>query len=489
MKSYALLHENPSFHYLFSNGVFIVLSSETSIGFFIDKFEFEIQKLLKTVETALTTLRTHRLIEIKLIGELNLLQKIAPLLNEFGPVKTIPRIGNLELLFYPQENRTRLAQITDSTATLTVAAYTTELINPTEAKTAIELKKTIRVLIVDDSNVIRTLLKKVLNSNPRIEIVADTGNPLEVIQLINEKKPDVITLDIHMPNMDGITLLKKYINTNPIPTVMITSVSMEDGQTVLNALEAGAVDYIKKPEMDELSEAKELIIDKVISAASATVRITHPKSNTAQANSNFNSSLLANIDTSAFIAIGASTGGTEALRVLLTQLPEEIPPILIVQHIPAGFSAAFAKRLDSLCPFEVIEGRDHDEIKKNRVIIAPGGHQMRAFCRGHKWHITIDDSPPVNRHKPSVDYLFDSLLEFDFKSPVGIILTGMGGDGAKGLLNLKNRGWKTIAQDKNSSVVFGMPAVAIDLGAVEHVCSINDIPKKLRNLIPSKKSA
>jgi two-component system chemotaxis response regulator CheB len=469
LKPFLLLSNKHDHHYIIDPGVFVVLEKTTSVGFFINNGNHSEIDIQNSVKSALKALNTDLFSEIKLIGDEHLSLKIQPLLTPFGPIKIVPKSGPHEIIFSPIENRTRIAPV--------------ETLKPVNIKTEIKTSnpfKKVKVLIVDDSKTIRILLKKVFAKSEQIEIIEDTGDPLDVIRLIKEKKPDVITLDIHMPKMDGLTLLKKYIPDYPIPTVMISSVSMEDGPTVLNALEAGAVDYIKKPELEELTEAAELIIEKVLSAASSKVTF-YKKENSILANSEQIS-----LDTNAFIAIGASTGGTEALRTLLTQLPAEIPPILIVQHIPAGFSNAFAKRLDSLCPFEVLEAQNNDTIVKNRVLIAPGGKQMRAVCQGRTWHVVIEDTPPVNRHKPSVDHLFNSLVQYDIKNAVGIILTGMGGDGAKGLLNLKNKGWMTIAQDKESCVVFGMPSVAIDLGAAQHVCNLKYIPSKIHKLIPAK---
>ncbi len=478
---YELLQGPGPHHFKFESGIFVVLTDSQSIGFFVDDSSYSEDKVSSTLQN-IQGASPKTIQEIKIIGSLELIQKLSPFFKKYGPVKTVPKEGCHEVLFYPKENRTRLAAIPSNNtkeSSLGVGAKSVSA----DKLVGSSKKEKIKVLIVDDSKTIRMLLKKIFAQSDRIEIVADTGEPLEVLQLISEKRPDVITLDIHMPKMDGLTLLTKYIPQYPIPTVMITSISMEEGPTVLNALEAGAVDYIKKPEMNELTEASDLIIDKVISAAASRVTV-HRKSQTRVQDLSHLS-----LDNDAFIAIGASTGGTEALRVLLTQLPPEIPPILIVQHIPAGFSNAFAKRLNSLCPFEVVEAKDQDEIIKNRVLIAPGGKQMRAVCRGRKWFVVIEDTPPVNRHKPSVDHLFNSLTEFEFKKPVGIILTGMGGDGAKGLLNLKNKGWMTIAQNKESCVVFGMPAVAIDLGAAQHVCHLNDIAAKIHQLIPGRKTA
>jgi chemotaxis response regulator CheB/chemotaxis methyl-accepting protein methylase len=343
---------------------------------------------------------------------------------------------------------------------------------PTE--NLVSMKGKTKVLIVDDSKTIRQLLFKILSEDPQIEIVAETDKPLEVEKLIEKHKPDVITLDIHMPDMDGVTLLKRIQPKFQIPTVMISSISKEEGRQVLDALEAGAIDYIQKPSMSDLRDVASQIRDRIKIAAIAKVR-----KKKSVARRTVSSAL---VDKQSLIVMGSSTGGTEAVREILQTMPSEIPPILIVQHIPAVFSAAFANRLNDLCPFEVKEAAHGDEIKPNRVLIAPGGKQMGVKAVKDKLIISITDDQPVNRHKPSVDYLFQSVADLGSKKVVSIILTGMGADGARSMKKLKDQGIKTIAQDKESCVVFGMPREAIEMGGVDFVLPLDQIAVKIIEL-------
>lgn len=337
----------------------------------------------------------------------------------------------------------------------------------------------IRVMIVDDSVTIRKLLLSIFSSDPGLEVVAATGHPLEVEGLIAKFRPQVITLDIHMPEMDGLTLLKRFHPRFPIPTVLITSIRKEEGLTVLEALEHGAVDYIQKPTLEALDQVAPLMIEKIKIAAAVKSKARAPQKPALVQR------LLAPRglpSEGGLIVMGSSTGGTEALKEILIRLPEQIPPILIVQHIPAVFSLALANRLHSLCPFEVKEAQDGDEVRANRVLLAPGGQQMQLVhaAKGGGRVVRLDDSQAVNRHKPSVDVLFHSVLQaHDPKRVLGVLLTGMGADGAQGLLALKQKGAKTVAQDEASSVVFGMPKVAIGLGAALEVKPLLEIPELL----------
>ncbi len=376
--------------------------------------------------------------------------------------------ANLTVVYHPASGRLRVPKA-DKVPSLKPAT-----------PSVMAKRKKIRVLVVDDSDTIRKILGKLLGSDPEIEVVAMASRPSEVEGLIARHRPDVITLDIHMPEMDGVTLLKKYMARYPIPTVMITSVSLEEGPKVFEALEHGAVDYIQKPSFDQLAKVTPLIIEKVKMAAQIQLR-SKVQSSPFPAPSGA-------LDESRLIAIGSSTGGTEALRELLTRLPAKIPPIVIVQHIPPVFSQAFAERLNSLCPFEVIEGRDGDEVRAGRVIIAPGGFQMHLVKNGAGFKVVVTDSAPVNRHKPSVDVMFNSVAAVVGRSAVGVILTGMGADGAKGMLKMKEAGCHTIAQDEASCVVFGMPREAIKLGAAAEVRALLEIPAALQN-IPSRRKA
>jgi len=330
-----------------------------------------------------------------------------------------------------------------------------------------------KVLIVDDSKTIRQLLVKILSEDPGLQVVAEAEGPLEVEKLIEKHKPDVITLDIHMPDMDGVTLLKKIQPKYKIPTVMISSISKEEGRQVLDALEAGAIDYIQKPSMNDLREVASQIRDRIKTAANAKIRSR--KTVTRKS-----TSLV--VDKNSLIVIGSSTGGTEAVREVLQTLPNELPPILIVQHIPPVFSAAFANRLNDLFPFEVKEAANGDEVLPNRVLIAPGGKQMGVKAMKDKLVVVINDDGPVNRHKPSVDYMFQSVGQLGSKKVVAAILTGMGADGAREMKKLRDSGIKTIAQDKDSCVVFGMPQAAIQQGGVDHVLPLDQIGHKIMEI-------
>jgi len=331
-----------------------------------------------------------------------------------------------------------------------------------------------KVLIVDDSKTIRQLLIKILSEDPGLQVVAEAEGPLEVEKLIEKHRPDVITLDIHMPDMDGVTLLKKIQPKYKIPTVMISSISKEEGRQVLDALEAGAIDYIQKPSMNDLREVASQIRDRIKTAANAKIRSRRTVTR--------KTTTPGVVDKNSLILIGSSTGGTEAVREVLQALPNEIPPILIVQHIPPVFSAAFANRLNDLFPFEVKEAAHGDEVLPNRVLIAPGGKQMGVKAVKDKLVIVITDDAPVNRHKPSVDYMYQSVAQLGSKKVVAAILTGMGADGAREMKKLKDMGIKTIAQDKDSCVVFGMPQAAIQQGGVDHVLPLDQIGSKIVEL-------
>ncbi len=341
---------------------------------------------------------------------------------------------------------------------------------PDEGRLRIEAKKKTRVLVVDDSETIRKLLSRVLSEDSELECVGTVELPSLVPEAIERLKPDVITLDIHMPEMDGVTLLKKLLPKYQIPIVMISSLSREDGNYVLEALESGAVDYIQKPSMSELPVLAPMIREKIKNARFAKV---FRNDSSHQGGISLRKLGSQNVDQSYLIAIGSSTGGTEALKHVLTMLPDQIPPIVIVQHIPAVFSKAFADRMNTLCNFTVKEAEDGDLVVNNHVYIAPGGKQMKLSDNGGVIRVIIDDAAPVNRHKPSVDYLFDSIAGFSRKKLVAGILTGMGADGAKGLLKLKQNGARTFAQDESSSVVYGMPKEAYKIGAVDKVVHID----------------
>lgn len=342
----------------------------------------------------------------------------------------------------------------------------------------------LRVLVVDDSPTIRSLLAKVLNPDAGFQIVGESGRPNEVEAMVENLKPDLITLDIHMPEMDGVSLLKKLRRRFSTPVVMISSISREEGPQVLEALESGAVDYIQKPSMNEIGMMAPVICERLKAAARSGGKRPQAPIKMVRPNLQMNENCL--------ILIGSSTGGTEALRHLLAGLPPKIPPILIVQHIPAVFSQALAERLNSLFSFDVLEARDGQEVKPNQVLIAPGGKQMAVVDRSGKLFIRISDDGPVNRHNPSVDYLFASASQLKNKKIVAAILTGMGADGAAQTKVLRDLGARTIAQDEKTSVVFGMPQETIKRGGAEFVLPLGDIAEKLASLcsdVEARKSA
>lgn len=382
-------------------------------------------------------------------------------------------------LFAPAPARASLPASTPAHAPTPTPAPISEPLTKKREKT--------RVLIVDDSKTIQEFLKKIFAEDPEMEVVGVANHPGEAETILATKTVDVMTLDIQMPVMDGVTFLETLMPKKPMPVVMLTSMRIEDGDQVLRALELGAIDYIQKPKLQDIASAGPSICEKVKAAALAKIdrkQRDFRASTRTKASSHSRSSGKG----MPFIAIGASTGGTVALTDVLTALQSEIPPIVIVQHIPAGFSRAFAERLNSLCPFEVKEAEDGDELRSNRVLIAPGGKQMALELRGGKFTVTINDSEPVNRHKPSVDYLFDSVAKLGGGKVLGIILTGMGADGAKGLLAMKESGCYTLAQDEKSSVVYGMPKEAVKLGAVDKSLPLDSVASHIERWVLDHKA-
>lgn len=345
-------------------------------------------------------------------------------------------------------------------------------------------KKKIKVLVVDDSKTIRDLLLKVLSQDPKIEVVGLAEDPLKAELLIPTAKPDVITLDVHMPRMTGVQWLKTLIPQYKLPVVMITSLELKDGNEVFEAMELGAVDYIQKPSLSDLSSVTPQIREKVLNAASAKVRVPNKIKK-------FMPSTISNLsfDPHIVIAIGSSTGGTEALKEVLTALPKNIPPIVIVQHIPPVFSRAFAERMNSLCSFDVKEAESGDALHSNRVLIAPGNTQMKVIRKTSGLFVEVNDEPPMTRHKPSVDYLFQSVAETIGRKSIGIILTGMGADGTIGLMKMKEKGAMTLSQDEDSCVVYGMPKSAWESGASQMQVSLDEVATKLTQIWSLKKTA
>lgn len=344
----------------------------------------------------------------------------------------------------------------------------------------------IKVLIVDDSAVVRQTLEQILSSDPRIEIIGTAADPYMAVEKIKRQVPDVITLDVEMPRMDGITFLNRIMSQHPIPVVICSSLTGAGSETALKALEQGAVDIITKPRMGAkrfIEESKVRIVDAVKGAAVAKLgrkkrlKVTQIKVTpklTADAVIAAPSKAMAQT-TESIIVVGASTGGTEALRELLMALPLDSPGIVIVQHMPENFTAAFAKRLDGLCKVTVKEAENGDSIIRGRAMIAPGNRHTLLKRSGARYYVEVKDGPLVCRHRPSVDVLFRSAARYAGKNAVGVILTGMGDDGAKGMREMKNAGAFTIAQDEKTSVVFGMPKEAIKLEAVDKVLPMDSI--------------
>ncbi len=337
-----------------------------------------------------------------------------------------------------------------------------------------------RVLICDDSAVMRQLLTEILSQDPEIEVVGVANDPLAARDKIKALSPDVLTLDVEMPRMDGLSFLEKLMRAHPMPVVMVSSLTERGAATTLRAIELGAIDFVTKPKIDVRTGTLDLadeIVQKVKTAARARVRSQAPGSAPARPGPVSVSAGALLKSTHKVIAVGASTGGTEALREFLTPLPSDTPGIVIVQHMPASFTKSFAERLDSQCQMRVKEAQDGDRILPGHVLIAPGDYHMRVQRSGAVYSVKIDQDAPVNRHRPSVDVLFDSCAQSLGANAVGVILTGMGADGAKGMLSMRRAGAHTLAQDEATCVVFGMPREAILAGGVEHTLPLQELPQ------------
>ncbi|MHA6718101.1 protein-glutamate methylesterase/protein-glutamine glutaminase [Sphingomonas sp. RS6] len=352
----------------------------------------------------------------------------------------------------------------------------------------------IRVLIVDDSASVRQALTAILSEDPEINVIGAASDPFVAAKRIQEEVPDVITLDVEMPRMDGITFLRKLMGQCPVPVVMCSSLTEQGSETLLQAMEAGAVDVILKPRIgvaDHLIEHHLQIRDVVKAAARARVRGRPAPRSFVQAATGPAKKLTADAvlppptgramsrTTEMVVCIGASTGGTEALREVLEALPANSPGIVIVQHMPEHFTRAFAKRLDGLCEVDIKEAADGDPVLRGHVLIAPGGKHTMLERQGARYHVSVRDGPLVSRHRPSVDVLFRSAARNAGANAVGIIMTGMGDDGARGLLEMQQAGARTFAQDEATSVVFGMPKEAIARGAADRVIPLGQIAREL----------
>ncbi|MCA9409997.1 MAG: chemotaxis response regulator protein-glutamate methylesterase [Candidatus Omnitrophica bacterium] len=343
------------------------------------------------------------------------------------------------------------------------------------------MKKT-KVLIVDDSAVVRQILTRELQKDPSIEVVGSAPDPFVARDKIVDLKPDVLTLDIEMPRMDGITFLRKLMKHYPIPVVIVSSLTQKGGELALEAMQAGAVDVMCKPgtaySVGDLSIA---LIDKV--KAASRVRVPMHRNGSEASSRSAAKQYSLTRTTQKVVAIGASTGGTQALESVLVTLPPNSPGIVIVQHMPEVFTKSFADRLNQLCQVEVKEAEDNDSVTTGRVLIAPGNFHMMLRRSGARYYVEIKSGPLVSRHRPSVDVLFKSVARYAGRNAVGAILTGMGRDGAEGLAEMHNEGAKTIAQDEDSCVVFGMPKEAIQLGGADFVTPLDRIAEKILSLV------
>ena len=343
--------------------------------------------------------------------------------------------------------------------------------------------QTINVLVVDDSAVVRQVLTGVLSKDPALHVIAAVADPIFAMQRMHMQWPDVIVLDMEMPRMDGITFLKKIMAERPTPVVVCSTLTTRGAETTMQALAAGAFTIITKPTIgikDFLLDASADLIGAVKAAAQANTKNLLPAipRSSAVALPAIESSALSET-TDRVIAIGTSTGGTQALELVLSALPRVCPGIVVVQHMPEKFTAAFAARLDQICQIEVKEAQQGDRVIPGRALIAPGGRHMLLKRSGAQYHVEVRDGPLVNRHRPSVDALFRTVAKYAGKNALGIIMTGMGDDGARGLQEMHEAGAKTVAQDEASCVVFGMPKEAIKLGCVDKIVSLNLIAREI----------
>jgi two-component system chemotaxis response regulator CheB len=364
----------------------------------------------------------------------------------------------------------------------------------------------IRVLVIDDSALIRKILTEVLSSSPEIEVVGAAADPLIAREMIKQLNPDVLTLDIEMPHMDGITFLSNLMRLRPTPVVMISTLTEHGAEATLNALSLGAVDFIAKPKVDvvnTLNEYAEEIISKVIMAAQAKVgnvynKAVKPKTPAAATPaSDISEKHSADVilkaapvkshisPTSKIIALGASTGGTEAIKAVVKGFPADTPPILITQHLPAAFSESFVRHIDLATEMSASIPKHGQTVEPGNIYLSPGDKHMLVIREGDKYIIQLSDGLPVNRHKPAVDVLFRSVAQYAGANAIGVLLTGMGADGAAGMKEMHDAGAKTVIQDEQSSVVWGMPGAAFKLGCTDYVVSLGEVANKVLGLVKS----
>jgi len=348
-------------------------------------------------------------------------------------------------------------------------------------------RKPIRVLIVDDSASVRQVLSSILSEDPGIEVMGTAADAFAAARRLQSEVPDVMILDIEMPGMDGLTFLRKIMAQRPIPVIICSTLTEAGSRALFDALEAGAVDVLPKPRIDTraaLMETADRLRHSVRAAAQAKLRPREPRMQIEKkltADAILPPPVLGRVrhDTDKIVCIGISTGGTETLREVLEQLPANCPGIAIVQHMPEKFTLAFARRLNGICAMEIKEAEDGDEVTTGHVLIAPGNRHMLLQRVGQQYRVAIKDGPHVSRHRPSVDVLFRSAAQYAGANALGIIMTGMGDDGARGLLEMRKAGARTLAQDQESCVVFGMPKEAIDLGSAERIVKLSRVPQEI----------
>ncbi|UWN48843.1 Chemotaxis response regulator protein-glutamate methylesterase [Alcanivorax sp. ALC70] len=339
----------------------------------------------------------------------------------------------------------------------------------------------IKVLCVDDSALIRDLMTEIINEQDDMEVVAVAPDPLVARDLIKRHDPDVLTLDVEMPRMDGLDFLERLMRLRPMPVLMVSSLTQAGSEVTLRALELGAVDFVQKPALGIRSGMREYakcIADKVRAAAQSRPRRL-PAASPAPARE----LKPVMVSSEKLVILGASTGGPEAIRQVLEPLPANSPAILIAQHMPGGFTRSFAQRLDRLCRVTVKEAEDGERVLPGHVYVAPGDHHLKLVRSGANYVVRLDDGPPVNRHRPSVDVLFDSAARQAGGNAIGILLTGMGKDGAEGLLTMRRAGAHTLAQDQDSSLVFGMPREAIARDGATEVLPLDQMAPRLMALV------
>lgn len=347
------------------------------------------------------------------------------------------------------------------------------------------MKPKIRVFVIDDSATVRSVLRDILTNDLAIEVIGAAADPLFAAEKLKRDWPDVFVLDVEMPRMDGISYLKKIMSERPTPVVICTTLTARGAKTTMQALAAGAVAVIEKPKVglkSFLVDSAQELVQVIKAAAKVSVKNLQPFAALPPPQSKLDTDVIEDFNSSAIthaseriVAIGTSTGGTQALEVVLRALPRDCPGIVIVQHMPEKFTAAFSERLDELCAISVREAKSGDRIAAGHALIAPGGHHLLVRRSGAHYFTEVVDGPPVNCHRPSVDVLFRSVANTAGKNALGVIMTGMGSDGALGLKEMQEAGSRTVAQDEASCVVFGMPKEAIKLGAADRVAGIRDI--------------